>query len=181
MTKNKPLLLIVGKSGSGKTTIVKHLETYGLKTLQSYTTRKQRFEGETGHTFITDEEFENLENVVATTYFNSNYYCATKEQLDESDTYVIDLDGIEYFKEHYKTDRPIKIVYIKVPTHTLFIRLLKRDGLVKTIKRMKHDKKAFEGVENMTEITILNTGMIEYVVYDIIKLYQRILRGGENY
>ena len=47
------ILLIEGESGSGKTTIADILsKKYGLSSIQSYTTRKPRYLGETGHTFI---------------------------------------------------------------------------------------------------------------------------------
>ena len=51
------IFLIVGCSGSGKTTITEQLEQkYGLKSIQSYTTRPPRYDGETGHIFISNEE-----------------------------------------------------------------------------------------------------------------------------
>ena len=60
----KPLYLWVGQSGSGKTTVVNYLEeVYSYKSLQSYTTRPQRYEGETGHIFVTDPEFDELKNL----------------------------------------------------------------------------------------------------------------------
>ena len=72
----KNCYLIVGQSGSGKTTIVNTLEEkYGLKSIQSYTTRPKRSENETGHTFISDEEYDKLENIVACTD-----YCKSKIQ-----------------------------------------------------------------------------------------------------
>ena len=50
------IFLIVGCSGSGKTTITEQLEQkYGLKAIQSYTTRQPRYDGETGHIFVSDE------------------------------------------------------------------------------------------------------------------------------
>ena len=50
------IFLIVGCSGSGKTTITEQLEMkYGLKSIQSYTTRLPRYDGETGHTIISNE------------------------------------------------------------------------------------------------------------------------------
>ena len=58
MQKTKGIYLIVGKSGSGKTTLVEALKKYGYTSIESYTTRPKRFEGETGHTFITEEEFD---------------------------------------------------------------------------------------------------------------------------
>ena len=57
------IYLIVGCSGSGKTTIVNSLENkYGLKSIQSYTTRPKRSDDETGHIFISDEEYDKLED-----------------------------------------------------------------------------------------------------------------------
>ena len=61
----KPLFLFVGKSASGKTTIVNLLEkTYGYKAVESYTTRKPRYDGERGHIFISEGDFDNLKNLV---------------------------------------------------------------------------------------------------------------------
>jgi hypothetical protein len=48
--KKKPLILLCGKSGSGKTTVADLLQSkYGLKQLESYTTRPQRKADERGH------------------------------------------------------------------------------------------------------------------------------------
>ena len=58
MQKTKGIYLIVGKSGSGKTTLVNELRKYGYTSVESYTTRPKRFKNETGHTFITEEEFD---------------------------------------------------------------------------------------------------------------------------
>ena len=55
----KPLIIcIVGESGSGKTTIAEYIEReHGIKMMESYTDRPMRYPGETGHTFVTKEEF----------------------------------------------------------------------------------------------------------------------------
>ena len=108
------IYLIVGCSGSGKTTIVNALEEkYGLRSIQSYTTRPKRSENETGHTFISDEEYDKLENIVACTEFCNYKYCATAEQIDENDLYVIDPTGVESLKSFYEGDKEFKIIYIK--------------------------------------------------------------------
>ena len=55
---NNTILLIVGASGTGKTTVANTLsKMFGMKQIQSYTTRPPRYEGEKGHIFVTDEEF----------------------------------------------------------------------------------------------------------------------------
>jgi guanylate kinase len=98
----KPIVLIVGESGSGKSTICQYLsDHYGLKELKSYTTRPQRGESDTSHTFITQEEFNYIcMDAVAYTKFDDFEYCATKGQVDSSDIYVIDISDIpEYDPE----------------------------------------------------------------------------------
>ena len=65
MQKTKGIYLIVGKSGSGKTTLVNKLRKYGYASVESYTTRPKRFKNETGHTFITEEEFDQLKDICA--------------------------------------------------------------------------------------------------------------------
>ena len=46
------LILLVGASGSGKTTIAKELEQKGFNVIHSYTTREPRKPNEWGHIFI---------------------------------------------------------------------------------------------------------------------------------
>lgn len=117
----------MGRSGCGKTTITELLEQkYGLKSIQSYTTRQKRSENETGHIFVSDEEFDKLTDMVAYTEFNGNRYCATTEQVETHSLYVIDPKGIEYFKEHYKGNKSVKVIYINVSVKTSLDRMIKR-------------------------------------------------------
>ena len=138
----KPLLLFVGPSGCGKTTIAEHLETTkGYKTVQSYTTRPKRYEDETGHTFVTDAEFDKLQNLVAYTEYNGNRYCATVEQLNETDIYVVDVPGVEILLKTYTEDRPICIFYLKSTVATRIDRMLERgDHDTKIISRLHNDE-----------------------------------------
>ena len=123
----KPLYLFVGKSASGKTIIANLCENeYNCKQVQSYTTRKPRYEGEIGHIFVSEEEFDNLGELAAYTFYNGNKYGTTVQQVDECDIYVIDVPGVETLLQKYKTDRTIYIIYFDTGVHTRISRMLER-------------------------------------------------------
>lgn len=137
----KPLYCFVGKSSSGKTTVANELEVYGFSQLWSYTTRPRRYEFEIGHTFISDEDFDKLENIVAYTEYNNYRYCCTKEQIDEADIYVIDVPGVETLLDKYKSDRPIIIFYFDTSIRTRIDRMINRhDSDMAIVSRLYNDE-----------------------------------------
>lgn len=141
---NKPLYCFVGPSGSGKTSVVNALEDkYGYKSIQSYTTRKPRHDGEVGHTFISESDFDELKNIVAYTEYNGFRYCATEQQLDEADLYVVDIDGIESLLEKYNNqDRLIVVIYLDTTVYTRINRMIDRgDSDMRIVSRLLQDEK----------------------------------------
>ena len=138
----KPLFLFIGRSASGKTTVAELLESRSeLKTLQSYTTRQKRFELETGHTFISDEEFDNLKDIIAYTEYNGHRYCATKAQIDEADIYVVDISGVETLLEKYHDERPIVVIYFDTSIRTRIDRMINRnDPDMAIVSRLYNDE-----------------------------------------
>jgi len=140
---NKPLYLFVGKSASGKTTIADILEQkYNHKQVQSYTTRKPRYDGEIGHMFITENEFKALDGIVAYTFYNNNHYGTTSKQLDECSIYVVDVPGVETLLEKYHTNRPIVIIYFDTTVYTRINRMVDRgDSDIAIISRLLQDEK----------------------------------------
>ena len=139
------VILLVGKSGSGKTTIADMLaEKYNLSVLKSYTTRLPRVNDDS-HIFVSIEEFNKLENKIAYTEFNGNYYCATADQLDNSDIYVIDPDGIKYLKEHYHGSKRLIDIYIDCDEETCRNRMKQRGDTYEQIEsRISNDKTKFD-------------------------------------
>ena len=139
---NKPLFLFVGPSGCGKTTVVQNLENqYYYLTVQSFTTRPKRYGNEIGHTFISDDEFDALQNIVAYTKYNGFRYCTTKEQLDLVMTYVVDIPGVEALLKNYDTDRAIVIFYLDSTVKVRIERMVDRhDSDTAIISRLYNDE-----------------------------------------
>lgn len=138
-----PLYLFVGKSASGKTTVADLLESkYGFKQVWSLTTRPPRYEGETGHVFVSEEEFFNSGKLAAYTFYNDNHYGTTFDQLNECSIYVIDPKGVETLLSKY-IGRPIVILYFNASVYTRIHRMLDRgDSDTQIIGRLLEDEKA---------------------------------------
>lgn len=90
------LICLLGKSGSGKTTVANALhDTFGLSVLPSYTTRPKRKDSGNDHEYVTEEEFNSLKDIVAFNTYSGFLYGATKEQCETYDIYVVDAKGLE--------------------------------------------------------------------------------------
>lgn len=150
---NNPLLLFVGPSGCGKTTVAEVLEcNNNYKTIQSYTTRNQRYDGETGHVFISEDEFDALENIVAYTQYNGHRYCTTKEQLDEATSYVVDIPGVETLLRNYDTKRTILVFYFDTTVTTRIDRMLDRGDSDTAIVGRLHNDESYDWFDKLDSI-----------------------------
>lgn len=156
---DKKIVLLVSESGGGKSSIAKYCEKqYGLKELKSYTTRPPRFNGENTHTFISDEEFDGLTDIVAYTEFDGHRYCSTKQQIENCDIYTVDPDGVEYLKAHYTGDAKFVVVYLQVSEKERFERMARTRGEESAQKRIEHDKHAFRDAMKIADCCYLNEG-----------------------
>ena len=112
----KPLIIcIVGESGSGKTTIAEYIEReHGIKMMESYTDRPMRYPGETGHTFVTKEEFDSFshDDMIAYTEFGGHRYCCLKKDVLDFNTYVIDERGLIYLRENFEDEYDIVCIRV---------------------------------------------------------------------
>lgn len=145
----KPFIcLIVGPSGSGKTTVANHLcERNGWSQVSSYTTRPPRYEGEHGHTFITEEEFRILPDLVAYTEYNGYRYGATARQINSCEVYVVDIPGVESLVRNYKDDKEFIVVIPWIDEDERRRRMAHRgDPPEKIEERIEHDRVAFDDI-----------------------------------
>ena len=183
---NNTLYLFVGRSASGKTTMADILENkYGHKQVSSYTTRLPRYDGEIGHVFVSDEEFDNLGELVAYTEYNGCRYGTTAEQLDECSIYVVDIPGVETLLQRYKTNRPISIIYFDANVFTRINRMLERgDNDRCIIARLLQDEqydwynrldsmvwRYFHLLGKNVELHTINANGMESVVLEMVLYY----------
>ena len=155
----KNIYLICGPSGSGKTTLADLLQAkYGYKEVESYTTRPPRYPGETGHIFVTEEEFYDLGALCAYTHFDGNDYGVTPDIIDQNDLYVIDIRGIEYLKKHYHGPKGIVVIAVDViDRKVLADRMHQRgDPAVRIEQRMKNDKEEFKNLTDTADKIIFS-------------------------
>lgn len=130
--KEHILLCLLGKTASGKDFLVNKLcERAGLKQLVSYTTRERRInEGDT-HIFITDEQYQQLQDegqIAAFTQIGQYKYCCTIDQLYENDVYVIDYRGLKHLRELNLPELRLVTVFINVPDDVREYRALNQRG-----------------------------------------------------
>lgn len=165
------IFLIVGESGSGKDTIVNRLvKLYGVRCIDSYTTRPRRDINDR-HLFV-DNYFEWKANnpddtIVGYTLFDGHHYWATASQVEENNVYIIDPDGVRFFRNAYCGPKDVKVIYFNVPAYKRIFRMLKRgDGIIKSLKRFFNDDAKFFGAMQMADY-VISDAPIENMVNEL--------------
>lgn len=169
--KEHVLLCLMGKTASGKDTLAQKLcERTGLRQVISYTTRERRAnEGDT-HIFISDEEYQALEDsgqIAAFTQIGPYRYCCTIEQLYENDVYVIDYLGLKHLRELNLPGLRLVTVFVNVPDDIREHRALnlRKDDKVKFRTRSFAEREQFR--------EMLRNADFDYVIsnIDVAKAY----------
>ncbi len=172
----RTLLLICGKSASGKTEITKALNDQNIKMLVSHTDRPMRNNETDGvdYYFIDDNYMTDMidcEFFVETRSYNTEYgvwnYGLSKEEIDNIDSaacVVLDLNGCEAVKKYIK-DNNLNIetvtIYISASEEERFRRYMKRDNVTlkqakELIRRFEKDDEDFKDFEDKVDIMLRN-------------------------
>lgn len=163
----KILFCVVGRTSSGKSEIAKEIaKRHNLKILKSYTTRKPRpAEIEKGlenadHIFISDTEYDALEPVAPLTLNNARY-CTTKQDVMDSDMYIVDPSGLQTLRSAVDHDVRIVEFYIYAEPTIRKERYTKRGGTETAFSsRENNEHSLFTNYENENryDIIIYNNG-----------------------
>lgn len=148
LSKNIPMIILVGASASGKTEIAKILyKEYGMKKAVTHTTRQIR-PSETrdvDYHFVDEATFLEMEKkglFVETTFYNGNHYGCSKAEVGDEKCIILDPNGVNAFLS--LRDPHIITFYLQADEETRRLRMETRGDEEAAIeKRIANDRVAF--------------------------------------
>lgn len=184
------MIVLVGYSASGKSTIEKELVHIGFKRIISYTTRPPRIKsGEVDgvdYHFISDKNFlEKLnkgffaENTKYDTISGIWRYGAALEDVDDTKVCVLNPDGLNQLKSNKKLN--IKSFYINVDEDSIRKKLnIRGDKKSEYERRLESDKTDFCGIEDKVDF-IINNYKYKKTPKELVSEILNILKDGDRY
>lgn len=146
----KKIYVLMGASGSGKTTVGNYLKDLGIPEIISHTTRPKRegeIEGVTYY-YVTEKEFEKIPKVEEVQY-GKHYYGISKEEIDlklkSSDRLFVicDVHGMEQVKSHYPDE--VTVIYLYTTIEEMVKRMKNRGDSDENIQlRIEYAEKTNE-------------------------------------
>lgn len=189
---NDTILILMGKSSTGKDTIAKHIKMLGYKFIVSHTNRPMREGEREGKPYYFRTKQEMLEMIANDEFIECReyntllngkpdvwYYGVHKDAVLDDKKYVVVLDvvGMRDFVELYP-DR-VKTVYVQSPDSTREDRAKTRGGFDKSEwnRRLRTDEEDFKGIEKEVDLVVdnFNKSIDEIVLEISSKLRLRLL------
>jgi len=171
------MIILIGESGSGKTTILNELEKRGFKKAINHTTRpKRKTDDELNeYKFLSKEEFNKMweeGKLLQRAEFNNEFYGISTDSLKPDIACVSITDSVKDIKRRVEEleikDVDIKTFYIYVPQEERINRMLKRGDSADAInKRLEIDKEKFKEAKEVADFTIENVDL-KRTVNDIV-------------
>ena len=177
------MLVLMGKSGSGKTSIESNMiEKYGFVRAISHTTRQKRENDVDGvnYFFVSKEEMERLQNenqLAERIDYLGNTYALCKEQCRTDRIVVVAPEGLKQLVA--KEDLDIFSVFLDVNREVRLERMLNRgDSQEDAEFRINNDDAIFDGSESMVSVVLDNSyKSVDEVTDEIYKLYEDYSKG----
>lgn len=161
------MIILCGKTASGKDTIQKELLKRGMTSVVSYTTRPMR-EGEidgVNYHYISKEDFLEKEEsgfFAETTSYNvasgeTWYYGSSVEDLTDSKVVIMNPDGLKKILKNEDLN-PV-VFYIMADNETIWNRLRQRgDNSEEARRRLNADDEDFKDIDKYIDFAIKNDG-----------------------
>lgn len=160
------MIVLVGKTASGKTSVLNKMLKRGYESITTYTTRpRRRKEPKDAYHFISEEEF--LQKIKSDFFAEWSSYTTTKgkwyygsareDYINASDNTVVILNpyGLNQIKN--TTDIHIKSIYIYANLNTIKERLNQRgDSKAEIDRRIQSDIKDFKNIPYEVDKIVYN-------------------------
>ena len=182
------MIIIMGRAGTGKSSLVSELEKRGYEKIKTCTTRPIRDGEEDGvdYFFLTDDQFRK--------YAQNNYFAEIKkyyttegewlygtpkvELLSSDDKSVIILtpDGVRAVKPLLDSHGiQYTVVLIGAKASVIKRRMIQRgDNMDEIIRRIRADDEDFEDCEEFVNYTLSNAGSIEDLANELERKLQEL-------
>lgn len=156
------MIVIVGESASGKTTLAKEYEDQlDFKRIITYTTRAKRQNEKDGadYHYISDEEFERLNNdgfFAETAEYNGWKYGSAKKDYTDDTVAVLTPRGLRSVK---RNGVQCTSIYLDVPRRDRLDKCLNRgDNIEEAYRRSLSDVGQFDGIADEVDYVLKNPG-----------------------
>ena len=156
----KPAIIIIGESGSGKSTVANHITSIDKEYSNAipYTTRPMRDGEKNGidYIFISEEEFKDLSDdyfFITQSTYNGWKYGIAKDDCTDGKVIVTTPHGFRIIKQFINNIS----FYINVDRRSRLMKLLRRgDDIEEVYRRNLSDVGMFDGVNEEVDVVINN-------------------------
>lgn len=173
------MLILIGESGSGKTTILNKLVEKGFEKAINHTTRPPRDNEENTkeYKFINKDEFNKMWSngeLLQRAEFNNEYYGISTSSLKDNVACISIVDSVKDIKNRAKElnmqDVKITTVYLYADEQERINRMKQRGDTEENIQtRLKIDREKFVKARDIADYTIENEN-IDKTVEEIIAI-----------
>lgn len=186
------MILIIGRTCSGKDTFAKYLENLGLKGVFSSTTREKRPNEGSTHRFVSFEVAKKeMASAVAKTEINGNIYYTRRQDILDKDFYIIDFLGAKELV-YSMPEVDFEIINIQCSEKDRSKRYIKRSNCTKDEfeKRNASESSQFDTFENgepyqwpenVKKITVIqndSVNKLELEAYKLLSIPYRVYISG---
>jgi len=165
------MIVLMGESASGKSTIENELVKLGYDKIISYTTRPGRSSENDGkdYHFLTEEAFEyNKQDGFFAEHvtYRGWHYGIAKDDCTNDAVVVVEPSGLRQLKKMKNLN--ITSFYLKCTERERLIRMAKRgDEIMEIVKRIFSDQGVFQGIESEVTHIIDSNRKIQEILFDI--------------